>query len=439
MSPPDQDSPKHILNVLNDKCIQAIFNQLISNLEDFSSASEVCKRFQQNAVIYYSESGEKRIAITAYQHANLPSGTVSFGRAHGFLKIFGRFLESIYLISIRDEEYLLDENYTVDQKPINVVLNSIADFCGNTLTKLTAHAGCIDLNTSSPFTALEKLDLASGIVYDVAPFPEAKVLEVRSCKILRDDVFGRTFPKLEKAVFCSIKGLTDDAFISFQTCNPQLQKLWLLCLDPNVGITSAIVRDIELRTPNLTDFTLICNRDESLMNNLGADILHLSGLKQLRNLRVECNSAPFSAKLLIEAFAENDVPIEDLQIHGANPDYVESLSQLQQLKRLNILNVPEDMVAKCVRNSHGLQELIIEGDVTIDGVIQILKQRRLKLNKLYVTANGMKIDQENYDKVLALAKNACMVSIICYDGSLDVKRDVLMLNSQWLHFFMTSR
>lgn len=48
--PPPQDSPKHILNALNDKCIQQIFSYLISGgILDFFSAAEVCKKFQENA------------------------------------------------------------------------------------------------------------------------------------------------------------------------------------------------------------------------------------------------------------------------------------------------------------------------------------------------------------------------------------------------------
>ncbi|XP_055305178.1 uncharacterized protein LOC129569940 isoform X2 [Sitodiplosis mosellana] len=432
--PPAQDSPKHILNVLNDKCIQEIFNQLISNLEDFLSASEVCKRFQENATVCYSESSEKRITITSHQSSSLPPGSVSFDRAYGFLKAFGQSLQSIYLVSIRDEKYIFDENYTADQKPIDDTLNMIADFCGRNLTKLSTHTGYIDFNTRSQFKVLERLSIATGLVYNLATFPELKLLEVRSCKIKHANLFARTFPKLKKAVFCSIEGSSDDAFIRFQTHNPQLKKLWLTCLYPNVCITSLIVRDIGNRTPDLTDLTLICNKDQFLMNNLAADIMHLSGLQKLQNLRIECKRAPFSAKLLIDSFAENNVPIENLQIHGAYPDFVESLPRLQQLKKLNLLNVPENMVGQL----HGLQELFIEGEVTIAGVKQILERHR-NLNKLIVTAQRMMIDHENYDKVLALAKDLCVVFITCYDGLIDVQPSVLRKNSKWLHILMTSR
>lgn len=46
--PPDQASPTHILNVLNNDCIQEVFRRLQS-IEDFLNAAEVCTQFQENA------------------------------------------------------------------------------------------------------------------------------------------------------------------------------------------------------------------------------------------------------------------------------------------------------------------------------------------------------------------------------------------------------
>lgn len=46
--PPAQNSPRHILNALDDFCIQTIFRNLTKFL-DFLNASDVCKRFRDNA------------------------------------------------------------------------------------------------------------------------------------------------------------------------------------------------------------------------------------------------------------------------------------------------------------------------------------------------------------------------------------------------------
>lgn len=42
---PLQNSPKRILNALNDQCIQRILSFLIGDVRDFPSAAEVCRKF----------------------------------------------------------------------------------------------------------------------------------------------------------------------------------------------------------------------------------------------------------------------------------------------------------------------------------------------------------------------------------------------------------
>lgn len=46
---PAQDSLKHLLNILNDDCIQEILRKL-TNASDFLNAAKTCQRFQVNAV-----------------------------------------------------------------------------------------------------------------------------------------------------------------------------------------------------------------------------------------------------------------------------------------------------------------------------------------------------------------------------------------------------
>lgn len=59
-----------------------------------------------------------------------------------------------------------------------------------------------------------------------------------------------------------------------------------------------------------------------------ADILHLSHLKKLKRLSLPGNKS-HSRKALIDAFTENNVPIEILNLNGINPDYLEILPKLE--------------------------------------------------------------------------------------------------------------
>ena len=54
--PPDQDSPTHILNALNDDCLQKVFKHL--NANDLSSAAEVCVRFNQQVKCTFAQKYE---------------------------------------------------------------------------------------------------------------------------------------------------------------------------------------------------------------------------------------------------------------------------------------------------------------------------------------------------------------------------------------------
>lgn len=50
--PPAQDSPKHILNLLNDNCLYELFREL-DHLADFDSAARVCTQFNNVAKLVF--------------------------------------------------------------------------------------------------------------------------------------------------------------------------------------------------------------------------------------------------------------------------------------------------------------------------------------------------------------------------------------------------
>lgn len=55
---PETNSPRHILNILCDNCLQEIFKRI--SILDLSNVSEVCTRFKQNAEEIFSLCHEKR-------------------------------------------------------------------------------------------------------------------------------------------------------------------------------------------------------------------------------------------------------------------------------------------------------------------------------------------------------------------------------------------
>lgn len=115
--PPDQDSPKHILNILNDDCLQEIFRRL-KQMRDFLSAAKVCTRFQENAIECFPSTFKSlRIDDANDAPTSLPLEYLS-----DFLSIFGHFIQKI------------EWSWTQDREHDDDILNQIAAHCGKTLT-----------------------------------------------------------------------------------------------------------------------------------------------------------------------------------------------------------------------------------------------------------------------------------------------------------------
>lgn len=47
LTPPEQESPQHILNALNDDCLRSIFESNNMEWEDLCSIGSVCSRFNE--------------------------------------------------------------------------------------------------------------------------------------------------------------------------------------------------------------------------------------------------------------------------------------------------------------------------------------------------------------------------------------------------------
>lgn len=156
--PPSQDSPKHILNSLNDDCIQAIFCRL-ENVQDFLSAAETCIRFQENAKLTFHKK-YKKIEINDSDFAVKKTfrHIVTSDRVKSLLSIFGHSI--IELIINGSFKY---------GKSWEDILNMFADYSGRSLKilKFYGHEHLqINFETKSPLQALEELYLNHTTIYN---------------------------------------------------------------------------------------------------------------------------------------------------------------------------------------------------------------------------------------------------------------------------------
>lgn len=139
--PPSQDSSQHILNALNDKCIQRILSYLIGDIRDFLSAAEVCKKFQDNAKKCFPS-----IYADFYMGQEMDYHLPMY-RVQTFLSIFGHLIESLKWIRNRQNTFESE------------IFNAIADFCGNSLRRLFIHRHDLDFIIASQFKSLDELTL----------------------------------------------------------------------------------------------------------------------------------------------------------------------------------------------------------------------------------------------------------------------------------------
>lgn len=249
--PPDQWSHKHILNALNNFCIQEIFRRL-QNIGDFVSVAEVCIRFQDNARKCFPP------IYKVFYFDNHPSESnkdlvLPLNRVQSFLTIFGDLIETIVWGDIQ-EIVCLKPPYERDNRNLRI----LAENCGKSVTELKIRGRFIDFNILNRFQALETLEIeyTSGeslrreysilfffnlfllcINYFKASKPEpfSKLKRLKMSELLGDrDWLKQTFPKLIEAEFIDIikdEIKNENTLIEFINQNPQLQRLTVSCID----------------------------------------------------------------------------------------------------------------------------------------------------------------------------------------------------------------
>lgn len=423
-SPPAQNSASHILNALNNDCIQECFRRL-TNLRDLLSAAEVCKDFRENAKQCYP-SVYKKIIIHDWFYLAYQNGLPS-DRVKKFLIIFGHLIESIEWTSI-DSVYV-DKQTCIsrDQKNDQEILNLISDFCGKTLKKLEIQNHVSNFNTRSPFKILKELTLNNS-----PPLNFELHLQLTCLKLVRHyTIVGnwlmRQFPNLEKLAFIAMNDLTDDMIVHISTLNPQLRCLNVTRCDQ---ITTAIFKNISHRLPNLMKLNITAS-------NLSIDrnMMDLSELQHLKYLTLQCQCNSIGD--LIDAFADNNIPIEELILDELTRDISDTLAKLKKLRKLEISGIDDSMLINLTKKLSALEKLdVYAEELTIHGIRKALEYG-IHLNDLSIcidnTINPITINLNMFNSILKLVKGRVNVRMKIYIATIDVPENVQNLNRKWIN------
>lgn len=352
-SAPDEDSPQHILNRLNNHCIQEIFKRI--SIVDLNSVTDVCTRFKQNAEEIFSLYHQKRFRCVS----------LTLVKPQIF-RNFAHLIKSVYLNGSGTNDCLDSFN------PNNNVIESLrlrsADISVNKLEPLLPKLKSLELSNCA-FNG-EHLDLFSFCV-------ELQHLKV---KLSQFDKFASCkMPKLKKFEF-------DDHFHrenlkSFIEMNPQLSSI-------SIGTTDKV------RGPK----------------NFQEHLMQIGELKSLCALKLPCYHN--SVGPLMNLLRTNNTPIQQLELENGRIDD-ESLEDIFQLKSMKILTIwngteklSNEQFIGLSRELPHLEVVRLETQsehnlsVTFDE-IQSFVENSKKLYLLTVgTVDKMTIDETSYNSLL---------------------------------------
>lgn len=159
-----------------------------------------------------------------------------------------------------------------------------------------------------------------------------------------------TYGNLIDVKFDNFSQLNDEMLIEFHAKNPQLQIFSILGYKSLV--TSSILQGIGTRLSNLVNLEFFNRHVERHEKRLDEDLMHLS---ELQHLRRYIGAMPSSS--VLDAFADNDIPIEELYVGGLNRHIVKSLSRLTKIQRLTLSNFSYEMLVDLVPKLSNLEYL----------------------------------------------------------------------------------
>lgn len=429
---PLQDSPHHILNILDDDCIQLVLLQ-ITYAEDFLSAAETCVRFQSNAKKCF-RSKYKRIYISENSPRNAVTRGVYFylivpyDCVYRFLGIFGNLIDWITFHNYRRTE---------KERLSKEVANMIAHFCGRTLKKFEASGDDLDFN-GQPFSGLEELKLFFATVKNFETGSQLKKMTLQS-RVFKykkgrplNNWLNKNFPNLEEVIMDG-NNIKRPVLVEFLTMNPQIKTLHI---DFCVSLTSSILQNIGNRVPNLECLKIkLCGRRRVDDANLETNMKQISGLRKLKSLQITCMGA---LPTVIDTIVQNNIPIEDFRYRNLNYTDVDvPLDCVLKLKRLNKLwlnRVSEQMLFVLVKQMTSLEELVVmkTTDISLRSMKKALEYgKQLSLLGFYMEEE-INIDSNEYNSLLRLAKDHVKVFIECYKYTSDIPEDVLKMNRKWI-------
>lgn len=422
--------PRDVLSSLKGDSIGEIFRR-IKRLDHFLAASQLCPEFRECAKACF-ENRFKHVNIINSE--TLAPNSLPPKRARELLTTFGSSIESLSWTGCTSNHERND--YTFDL---------IAKHCGENLKELNLTWYHPDFDQVE-FKSLEKLDLYFASPLNFRQYSSLKILIIRQLKSLEHGPwFVREMPNLQEIVFDGVNDLTDEMIAKFLTLNPNLR---CLKVKDCKNITSSIIENIRNCSPNIEKLDIFFHRASDFSDVVvRKNILHLSFLRKLKSFNSDLGRY-MSLETISNAFAENDIPIEDLSIGSLKPisEHDDAMLTLKTLKHLKIgssvVTIFDDILIKAVKSQPALETINIEvngwGKIAMSTIEQILTCGE-NLTQFSCEVKEMDIDKKSYESILKLAKNRVKIHIEVVRGEVEVPANILETNREWLNVVVSNR
>lgn len=310
----------------------------------------------------------------------------------------------------------MDNENSTDASDIS---HAIFEFCRRKLSILQLADLSVDFADGCHFQSLKELKLERCTINNFCPPPTLKTLILdESTKFNNLDWMSHTYPNLTRIQSCNgIENLNNAVLIAFQAANPQLQKFYVQSFD----ITSSILQGISTRLPNLVELTVFfrSNPDAYTNREVENDLSHLSGLRQLRRLRCNQQMGYFS---VVGDLADNNIPIEDLEILGLNPCIAENIGRLTSLRKLRVQKLNFGMVIDHIIKLPTLQHLTTNEceHISLNGVKRILEMKT-NLKSLEIGDLYMQIDSDSLmGSIMELARGRIKMKLLVANHNIHI-------------------
>lgn len=356
---PDADSPKNVLNMLNDHCLLEIFHKL--NLHDLCAVANVCTRFKSIAInVFCSTYKKRKNVVRDLVVENRKSHPLSLAQIELFMRTFGPEVNAFEIDASKPSLILL--GMCVDHCPKLQVL----DVCVTPASNGRPHEHIRHL-----LPRLKQLKLASPYPVDDL-FVGDWQLEMLHLINFDPGTVDTTIIKLphlrELRVHSYYTELTEQLLVQLLSHTSQLHKL----LIRGLTINPLPFKQLPQYLPNIHELTIESCKFGGEWEGVMVEWNELPSLKSLLLIEIDTRFV----EMILQSLLLGEVSLKCLQIKSDITDnIIECIGQMPRIETIGFLKRPTiEETIRTIQQLPSLSTVIVSDWMYVDMMIRILQQ-----------------------------------------------------------------